>query len=602
LALFLEVGLRALEPWPLKFVIDRLLSAKSSHRLPTLAALDGYDPATLLAIAALALIVISAMRALADYCHTVGFAVVGSRVLAEVRGELYRHLQGLSLAFHAKERSGELVVRLIADINMLKNVTINAALPMMANLLIVLGLVGVMFWLHWKLAVVMLAVLPLFWLWSRHFTPRVRQAARNQRQREGAMAATAAEAIEAIKLVQALSLEGTFAASFAQLNDESLKEDVRGLRLSAGLARTVGFFLAVSTALVLWYGARLALLHEITPGELLVFLSYLRSTLQPVQQMARHTGRLAKAAASGERVLDLLEQTPEVHDLPGSVAAPPLRGEVRFEEVRFAYEPGRAVLDNFNLKVLPGQHVALVGPSGIGKSTLLSLLLRLYDPQQGRVMIDGRDIREYTLRSLRPQISVVLQDSALFAASVKENIAYGASNASREEVEAAARVANAHEFIEGLPDGYDTLLGERGTTLSGGQRQRIAIARAAIRKSPILILDEPTASLDEENQAAVFEALKRIGQGRTCFFITHDLQMAATADLIVYLDQGRVLEQGSHANLMKGNGRYASLYRQSIDVDGSSHDRTGVPAIACPVSIRRRLNGLPSAAAPGDQT
>jgi ATP-binding cassette subfamily B protein len=277
-----------------------------------------------------------------------------------------------------------------------------------------------------------------------------------------------------------------------------------------------------------------------------------------------YTGRIAKATGAGERVLDLMDRIPEVRDLPGAVAAPPLGGSVRFEGVRFAYEPCQRVLEHIDFKVAPGGRIALVGPSGIGKSTLVHLLLRLYDPQEGRVLIDGRDIREYTLASLRSQISVVLQETFLFAASVRENIGYGAPAASVGSIEEAARLANAHEFIQALPQGFDTVLGERGVSLSGGQRQRLAIARAALRKSPILILDEPTTGLDEENQRAVVESLERLARGRTTFLISHDLHLAARADLVLYLENGRVLEQGSPGELIEGDGRYATLYRQQV--------------------------------------
>jgi ATP-binding cassette subfamily B protein len=297
---------------------------------------------------------------------------------------------------------------------------------------------------------------------------------------------------------------------------------------------------------------------------LVVFLAYLKMAYRPIQEFAKYTARLAKASAAGERVLDLLDRTPEVRDLPGAVAAPPLTGAVCFDGVSFAYETGRPVLDGIDFAVNPGEHVALVGPSGIGKSTIVSLMLRLYDPMHGRVLIDGRDLREYTLASLRSQISVVLQDTLLFAASVRDNIAYGAQlggNATNEEIEAAARLANAHDFIQALPAGYQTILGERGVTLSAGQRQRIAIARAAVRRSPILILDEPATGLDEENQRAVLEALERLAEGRTTFSVTHDLQHAARADLILYLEHGRVFERGTQHELLQTNGRYAHLYR-----------------------------------------
>ena len=341
------------------------------------------------------------------------------------------------------------------------------------------------------------------------------------------MAATAAETIGSIKVIQALSLENRFAESFLRRNRESQVEDVKTACLTAALGRSVSFLVAATTALVLWYGTRLVIRRELTPGELLVFMTYLKNAFRPVRDLAKYTGRLVKATAAGERVMHLLEQTPEVRDLPRARPAHPFRGVLQFNAVDFEYEPGRRVLNQIDFTVEPGQHVALVGPSGIGKSTLASLVLRLYDPTHGQVRIDGRDIREFTLDSLRAQIGIVLQDTLLFAATVGDNIAWGSSRPTVAEIEAAARIASAHHFIENLPEGYDTWVGERGVTLSGGQRQRISIARAAVRNARFLILDEPTTGLDDENERIVLQALTRLSQGRTTLWITHDLRIAA---------------------------------------------------------------------------
>jgi len=560
-ALFAEVGLRLLEPWPVKFVFDHLIGSKQAGPSASPEFLASLDTATLLALAAIAVVVFTTVRAVAAYWQTIGFTLVGNRALARVRAQLYRHVQYLSLSFHTRARTGDLVVRMMGDVAMLQDVAVTAFLPLLAKALIVAGMIGLMFFLNWKLALIAASVLPLFWLRGVSLGRRIREVARKQRQQEGALAATFTESIGAIKTVQALSLEDQFARAFTEVSEKNLKQDVKGKRLSASLERSLDVILALATALVLWFGARLVLAGEITAGDLYLFIAYLKSAYRPVQDFAKYTGRLGKASAAAERVIDLLERVPDVRDLPGAVRAPAFLGEVRFDQVSFAYEHGQRLLDDIQLEVKSGQHVALVGPSGGGKSTLLSLLLRLYDPQRGRVLIDGRDVREFTLESLRSQISVVLQDNVLFAASVRDNIACAAPGASPDEVRTAARLANADEFIRELPQGYDTVLGERGVTLSHGQRQRIAIARAAVRQAPILILDEPTTGLDPRNEREVLEALERLYASRTTFLITHDLHQSAGADLILHLEAGRVLERGTHGELTRLNGHYAALFR-----------------------------------------
>lgn len=573
LALLAEVGFRLLEPWPLKFVLDRIIVTAPAGGRSGVPSIDALAPGALLVLAAIGVVIFSGLRAVSDYASTVGVALVGNRVLADIRGDLYRHLQRLSLSFHTRARGGDLIVRVISDIGQLRDVAVTALLPLGGSLLVLAGMVAVMMWLNSSLALVAVAIFPIFWIVTQRLGRRIQEVARRQRRREGAMAATAAESMSAIKVVQALSLEERFAAVFSRSNRGSLTEGVRASRLAARLERTVDVLVAVATALVLYGGARLVLTNAITPGDLVVFLSYLKSAFKPIRNFAKYAGRLAKATAAGERILELLQRTPDVRDLPGALPAGAFRGAVRFAGVSFAYDPGHPVLHDIDIDVSPGQRVALVGPSGSGKSTLMNLLLRLYDPTDGRVMIDGRDIREYTIDSLRGQISVVLQDNVLFAATVRENIAFGAPEATAEDIEAAARIANAHEFITDLPNGYDTVVGERGLTLSHGQRQRIAIARAATRSAPILIFDEPTLGLDEENERAVADALARLAAGRTAFLITHDLQLAAGCNIILYLESGRVLEHGSHEALVHAGGRYAALSRlqSSARTHGARH-------------------------------
>jgi ATP-binding cassette, subfamily B, bacterial len=558
-SLLAEVALRLLEPWPLKFLFDYVF-AVGGRAGPAPFGLDRLTPSMLAFVCALAVLTIAGARAAASYASTVGFAIVGNRVLAEVRSELYRHLQRLSLGYHSRAKQGDLVVRVINDVGMLKEVVVTAFLPLLGNALVLTGILAVMVRLDWQLLVLVLLVFPLFWLRSSQAGERIQEVAKKQRAREGAMAATAAESLASIRAVQALALERSFEGAFDGKNRETLKDDVKVKRLSAGLERSFDVLIALATGIVMFAGARSVLAGTTTPGDLVVFLAYLKYAFNPLRNFAKYSARLSKASAAGLRILDVLQQVPEVQDRPHAVEAPRLRGRIAFEQVGFGYGDGAEVLRDVTATIQPGQTVALVGTSGSGKSTIVSLILRLYDATAGSILIDGRDVRDYRLASLRAQMSAVLQDDLLFGLSIRDNIRIGRPDANDDDVVAAARRAHADAFIRALPRGYDTELGERGVTLSGGQRRRIALARAAVRTASILLIDEPTAGLDEEHERDVVDAVIDLANGVTTVLATHNLSLAARADLVMLLDGGRVAELGTPAQLFAQRGRFAALH------------------------------------------
>ncbi|PYN81321.1 MAG: hypothetical protein DMD97_02420, partial [Candidatus Rokuibacteriota bacterium] len=547
-------------PWPLKIVFDYALIPKHRSRWALPFDIKGYGPMGVATVSCALLLAIALLWGLFSYYQSYLLASAGQRLTYTVRRRFFAHLQRLSLSVHAAHRTGDLVLRATGDTNMLREMLVESALIILSEFLVVFAMLGVMFWMDWQLTTVSLAVLPLMTLTAFRFSHELREAVRLQRQRDGRMASLLSEVLHAITVVQAFGRQTHEDERFADFNKRSLKQGLRAVRLEAGLERTVEVLVAIGTGGVVWFGVRRVLEGYLTPGDLLVFTGYLASMYKPLRRVARLTARLSKATVCGERVADILAIEERVKEHKSARPAPAFAGEVSFHGVHFHYRPRRPVLCDVTLRVQPGQLVGVVGPNGAGKSTLLGLIPRLYDPVDGKIRIDRESIQDFTLDTLREQIGIVLQQPILFGATIRENIAYGKPDATMEEIVAVARAADVHDFIAGLPDGYDTVIAEGGVTLSGGQRQKIAIARAIIKDPPILLLDEPTTALDAESAAEVNATLERLRRGKTALRVAHRLEEVAGADLIVVLYDGRIIEKGTHVELAATGGWYQKIF------------------------------------------
>jgi ATP-binding cassette, subfamily B, bacterial len=552
-----------LQPWPVKIVVDNVVQSKTlSGRLGHLVTLlfSGEKHATLnFAIAAV--VVIAAVGAVSAYVEKSLTTSVSQWVAHDLRRSLYHQLQRLSLAEHNEARAGDLITRVTKDIDTIQDFINSALLGMLTNVLTLAGMIGVMCYIDWRFTLLSLAVAPALFAVVFVYAKRIKTASRAVRKQESELLSGVADMLGAVHVVQAFAREDYEDRRFTAESRQHVATALQARRMKAGLSPIVEMVIAAGTALVLGYGARLVLAGRFSAGVLVVFLLYLGKMYKPMRDLSKMTDVVSKAAIGFERIDEVLHIESRVHDHPGASPAPAFRGAIEFDRVSFAYGDEASLLQDVSFRIAPGQTAAIVGPSGTGKSTVVSLIPRFYDPRSGHIRIDGTDIQAFTLRSLRDQISFVLQDTWLFRATVWENIAYGNPDASIEDTVRAAQLANAHDFILDMPHGYATMVGDRGVTLSGGQRQRIAIARALVRNAPILILDEPTTGLDAASEQAVIEGLERLMKGRTTIVIAHHLHTIRRADVIFVMRDAQVVEQGTHDDLLIKGGLYAELCR-----------------------------------------
>ncbi len=550
-----------LSPWPLKIIFDNILLEKPLESSTWAGAILRNNKFYSVIAVSLGILLIAFFRASFSYFQLFVTSRLGFQLVYQLRRELFSHLQRLSLSFHHRSRSGELLTKITSDTSTLKDIFAESALNFTTHLLTLLGMFGIMFYLNWKLSLIVLSTFPVL-LYSLFFIyGRVKASARKQREREGRIASRISEVLRSVSIVQAFARENYEQERFESESRETLAESIKTARMEAAASRAVEIISAFSIFAVVLFGSLQVIDGVMSPGEVLVFTAYLTSMYKPLRQLARLSSQFSKATISAERISEILETEIETPDSPMAIAASRLHGEISFHRVSFDYGAGKQVLNDVSFTIKSGQRVALVGASGVGKSTIASLILRFYDPTEGAIFIDGLHLKMYQRESLRREIGIVLQDTVLFGASIRENIAYGKPDSTINEIEAAARVAYAHDFITALPDGYDTVIAERGSTLSGGQRQRICLARALIKKPSILILDEPTSAIDVESANLIRQALEREQHGKTTIVIAHHFALIENFDLILVLKDGAIVERGTHAQLLQQRGYYYDLYR-----------------------------------------
>lgn len=556
-------ALELLKPWPLTLVVDHVLTGHPVRWTW----LQDLSTHSLLLVGCLGLVLVYALLGGLNVINNYVTIALGQRLVNDFRADLYAHLQRLSLAFHSRREVGDLLYRLTADTFAIQSLTMNGVFPVITSVVLLVGMIAVMLRLDWLLTLVSLGIIPLLMASIMRLTQRITSLATDMRVKESALWANAQRGLGAIRVMQAFTTEEDEYRTFVASSTASLDANLRFYTFQSLYTAFINVMMAGGTATVLWIGATHVLARQLTVGEVLVFLAYLSSLYGPISTLMQTWGLIQGAKVGAERVFEILETAPDLVDGSQSLSSGEVRGAVAFENIRFGYDNTRTILKGIDFQTHPGDLVAIVGATGAGKTTLVSLIPRFYDPTEGRVLLDGTDVRVFQLRHLRQQVAMVLQPPLIFPTSVRANIAYGRPDATPEQMQRAVALAQLDDFLARLPQGLDTMVGEGGATLSAGEQLRITIARAILRDAPILILDEPTSALDVATESRVMHGLEALMADRTTFVIAHRLSTVRRADTILVMDDGQIVEQGAFTDLLVRGGPFATLYQTQFADD-----------------------------------